>query len=167
MNIISRINQPTLAGVKSEFGNSLIWDWSLTNVVDNLNFFQFLPVLMKLALDTCVPPVTKVELELVSHVLNKPGDKREGQVIVSYDRIYSTLKEAGVQHGCRVPPVFQSDGIDRRSSTYFNTNSEVIVTTLSRQHCKLNLNCSYLSLIYPISHPFVKPEIFTIWVRPS
>ena len=76
-------------------------------------------------METCVPPVSKEELESVSHLLNKPGDKREGQVIASYDRIYSVMKEKIVEHGFRTPIVFESDEIDRRSSTYFNTNSEV------------------------------------------
>ena len=80
---------------------------------------------MKLALETCVPPVTNAEMEDISHLLKIPGDKREGQVIASYDRVYTALKRAGVQHGFPVPSVFEPEHIDRRSSTYFNSSSEV------------------------------------------
>ena len=80
---------------------------------------------MKLALETCVPAVTKEEMGDISHVLKIPGDKREGQVIASYDRFYKAIKGAAEEYGFPVPAAFQLDQIDRRSSTYFNTNMEV------------------------------------------
>ena len=86
---------------------------------------------MKLALEACVPPVTKAEMENISHTLKIPGDKREGQVIASYDRVYSALKEANQLYGFRVPAVFEEEHIDRRSSVYFNSNNEVRVVLTS------------------------------------
>ena len=76
-------------------------------------------------MDTCVPAVTKEEMGDISHVLKIPGDKREGQVIASFDRVYRAIKGAIEEHGFRAPAAFSSDHIDRRSITYFNTNMEV------------------------------------------
>ena len=78
---------------------------------------------------------SELELEPLVGVMRNPKDKRgEGQVLVNYDRVYVAVKAAIDKYSLPKPALFQSDGIDRRSSVYFSTNQEV-----SKNNCS-NLN---------------------------
>ena len=45
--------------------------------------FQYLPVLMYVAVEYCIPIVSEKEMEDLAEDLKKPGDKRDGQVLAS------------------------------------------------------------------------------------
>ena len=44
---------------------------------------------------------------------------------MNYDRVFMAVNTAIQEYGLERPALFQSEGIDRRSMTYFNTNNEV------------------------------------------
>ena len=77
-----------------------------------------------------MPNVTPKEMDEFNPILKNPGSKREGQVLAGYDRVYGVLKAAVHKFGFKTPAVFESSGVDRRSSIYFNTNKEVITSML-------------------------------------
>ena len=97
---------------------------------------------MQLAVQTCVPACTPEEMERVDPVLRVPGDKREGQLIVNFDRVFMAVENAIEEYGLERPDLFKADGIDRRSMTYFNTNNEVglvkIKACIRVQHIRTN-----------------------------
>ena len=90
-------------------------------------FFQFLPVLLQIALEISLPRVTETEMETLAGHLKKPRDKREGQILAIFDRLFKLLEEGITTHGLRRPLLFEGEGIDRRCLTAFNTNIEVRV----------------------------------------
>ena len=59
-------------------------------------------------------------------VLKKHGDKKEGQRVKSYDMMFVQLKEAIKRFSLPLPLLFECDGIDRTSMTYFNTREKVL-----------------------------------------
>ena len=78
-----------------------------------------------MGIDALLPKVTELEMETYESILKKPGDKREGQLIANYDRVFSILKERALKYEFPLPLLFQQDTIPRTSLTYFNTNREV------------------------------------------
>ena len=58
-------------------------------------------------------------------VLKNHGDKKEGQRVKSYDMMFVQLKEAIKRFSLPLPLLFECDGIDRTSMTYFNTCEKV------------------------------------------
>jgi hypothetical protein len=94
-----------------------------------LNFyfllFQYLPVVLSMGIDALLPKVTELEMETYESILKKPGDKREGQLLANYDRVFKMLKDCALKYEIPLPLLFQQDTIPRTSLTYFNTNREV------------------------------------------
>ena len=80
---------------------------------------------MQIALQICLPRVTEVEMEDLAGHLKKAQDKREGQILAIFDRLFMFLKEEIAMYNLREPLVFLSEGIDRRCLTAFNSNEEV------------------------------------------
>ena len=78
-----------------------------------------------MGIDALLPKVTELEMETYEAILKKPGDKREGQLLANFDRVYTILKEGALKYGFPLPLLFQHDNIPRTSLTYFNTNREV------------------------------------------
>ena len=89
------------------------------------SYSQFLPVLMKLAIVICLPTATPAEMEDLAGDLKKPGDKRGGQTLAMYGRLFECMKNAIEKYGLRKAILFESEGIDRRSLIAFNTDTEV------------------------------------------
>ena len=48
--------------------------------------------MMKMTVDLCIPKVTPEEMEYFAGDLKVPGDRREGQLLAVYDRVYIYLK---------------------------------------------------------------------------
>ena len=80
---------------------------------------------MSIGVATVLPKVTQDEMEELAGVLKKAGDKREGQILANYDRVYKTISAAITEYDLQKPVLFQSVEIDRTSAIYFNTNQEV------------------------------------------
>ena len=92
---------------------------------DGKELNKFLPVLFSLGVDCILPRCSDTELNDLEDVLKKPRDRREGQVIIGYDRLFTALKDICERLSLRTPPLLKSETIDRMSLTYFNTNREV------------------------------------------
>ena len=92
---------------------------------DGKELNKFLPVLFSLGVDCILPRCSDTELNDLEDVLKKPRDRREGQVIIGYDRLFTALKNICERLSLRTPPLLKSETIDRMSLTYFNTNREV------------------------------------------
>ena len=58
-------------------------------------------------------------------VLRVPGDRKEAQRILTYDLMYSTLKDIIELYHLPVPLLFQCQDIDRLCKTFFNTCDQV------------------------------------------
>ena len=114
---------------KFSLSNPVHWHWTLlSNVVSRLIVcLQFLPDLLSLGVDTLLAKVTSLEMEDLAAVLKKPDDKRDGQVVAQYDRFYIAVKDRAVEFGIPLPPLFETDGIDRTALIYFNTDEEVYI----------------------------------------
>ena len=81
---------------------------------------------MAIAVKCCIPKVTDQEMENFSEELKIPGERREGQLLANYDRLFIILREKIVQYDLDVPILFKNnDAINRLALTYFNTNREV------------------------------------------
>ena len=78
-----------------------------------------------MGIETLLAKVTNREMEVLDSVLKKPGDKREGQLLANYDRVYMYIKDLAMEHNIPLPPLFETDDIDRESLIYFNSNKEV------------------------------------------
>ena len=87
--------------------------------------FQYLPVLMYVAVEYCIPKVSEKEMEDLAEDLKKPGDKRDGQVLAIYDRVFQLIKRKIEEFDLKVPVLFQSEEVNRLALTYFNGNREV------------------------------------------
>ena len=87
--------------------------------------FQYLPVVMHVAVELCIPTVSDKEMQDLYDELKQPGDKRDGQVLAIYDRVFELIKMKIEEFDLRVPVLFQSDEINRLALTYFNANREV------------------------------------------
>ena len=74
---------------------------------------------------TVLPRVTDDEMTDFDGLLKTPGDRREGQLVANYDRVYKTLEAAIEAHSLPKPIMFQSETINRTSLLYFNTDEEV------------------------------------------
>ena len=64
-------------------------------------------------------------MEALDSVLKTPGDKREGQVIANYDRVYMHVREKALEHNIPLPILLEKDDIDRAALIHFNTDQEV------------------------------------------
>ena len=82
---------------------------------------------MSIGVANVLPKVTKDEMEELAGVLKKAGDKREGQILANYDRVFKTISAAIKEHDLQRPILFQSNEIDRTSAIYFNTNQEASI----------------------------------------
>ena len=78
-----------------------------------------------MGIETLLPKVTNAEMEELDSVLKKPGDKREGQVLANFDRVYMYMKDMAITNNIPLPDLFKKDDIDRTCMIYFNTNQEV------------------------------------------
>ena len=58
-------------------------------------------------------------------MLRVPGDRKEAQRIMTYDLMYSTLKDMIELYQLPVPLLFQCQGIDRLCKTFFNRCDQV------------------------------------------
>ena len=81
--------------------------------------------MMKLAIEICLPRASPAEMEDLAGDLKRPGDKRGGQTLAMYGRLYGYMKDAIEKYGLRKAILFESEGIDRRSLIAFNTDTEV------------------------------------------
>ena len=64
-------------------------------------------------------------MEDLAEDLKKPGDKRDGQVLAIYDRVFQLIKRKIEEFDLKVPVLFQSEEVNRLALTYFNGNREV------------------------------------------
>ena len=87
--------------------------------------FQLKPDLLSMGIDMLLPKVTNQEMEALDTVLKTPGDKREGQVIANFDRMYQHIKDKAQELNIPLPLLFESDSINRTALIYFNTDKEV------------------------------------------
>ena len=78
-----------------------------------------------MGIECLLPKVTNNEMEVLAPVLKKPGDKREGQLLANYDRVYMHIRDMAIEHNITLPPLFEADDIDRTCMIYFNTDEEV------------------------------------------
>ena len=82
--------------------------------------------MMKMTVDLCIPKVTPEEMEYFAGDLKVPGDRREGQLLAVYDRVYIYLKsEMEKCVGLELPLLFRGNEVDRLALTYFNMDTEV------------------------------------------
>jgi hypothetical protein len=80
--------------------------------------------MLSLGVQTLLPKVTYEEMEELEGFLRKPGDRREGQLLANYDRVYKEIKIGIEEFALPLPRLFQMDYIDRTSATFFNTSTE-------------------------------------------
>ena len=92
---------------------------------DGKELNRFLPVLFSLGVKCILPRVSRDELDGLAGVLKQPRDRREGQVLIGYDRLFSALKEAVIRFDLNMPPLLRSENIDRMSLIYFNIDRTV------------------------------------------
>ena len=102
-----------------------MWCSVLSILAQHNPSFQFKPILLSLGIDVLLPKVSNPEMEALDSVLKTPGDKREGQVLANYDRVYQHIRDKAMEYDIPLPPLFEKDSIDRTALTYFNTNKEV------------------------------------------
>ena len=81
--------------------------------------------MLSIGVDNNLKKASDDEIEEIRDVLKKPHIRRQGQVIVTYDRVYRALDKAFDDHSDQKPILFQSETIDRTSLIYFNTDQEV------------------------------------------
>ena len=58
-------------------------------------------------------------------VLKVKDERREGQRIVAYDRLFKALQDKAKEFDLPVPEVLMSKFIDRTSITHFNSSDQV------------------------------------------
>ena len=92
---------------------------------DGKELNKFLPVLFSLGVECILPRCSDTELADLEEVLKRPRDRREGQVISGYDRLFLALRNVCDRLSLKMPPLLRSETIDRTSLTYFNTDHEV------------------------------------------
>ena len=69
--------------------------------------------------------VTDDEMVDLDCVLKRSGDRREGQILANYDRVFKILNCVCDDLELVKPPLMMKNCVDRRSLIYFNTGEEV------------------------------------------
>ena len=95
-----------------------------------LKLYEYLPVVLSWGVDAVLPKVTPTEVAGLDDVLLKKKDRREGQLIRNYDRMFRKCREAIIKYKLEAPPLFLCDVIDRTSMIYFNSNTEVFSSAI-------------------------------------
>ena len=83
------------------------------------------PVLFAMGIRCILPIVTDEEVQELSEVLKKPGDRREAQVMECYRRLFYDCLEKIDTFELKKPKLFTSGIVDYSSLTYFNTDQQV------------------------------------------
>ena len=81
--------------------------------------------MLSIGIDNNLLKASDEEIEGIRDVVKTDHIRRQGQVIVTYDRVYKALDKAFDYFNLHKPILFQSETIDRASLIYFNTNQEV------------------------------------------
>ena len=74
---------------------------------------------------TVLPRVTDAEMADFEGLLKIPRDRREGQLVANYDRVYETVESAIDTYALPKPIMFHSETINRTALLYFNTDEKV------------------------------------------
>ena len=110
-----------------------------------------------MGIETLLPKVTNAEMEVLDSVLKRPGDKREGQLLANYDRVYMFMKDVAITHNIPLPPLFEKDDIDRTCMIYFNTNQEVCTFSFLLIDQKYLLQIIIICMGYLFGYVFLAP----------
>ena len=86
---------------------------------------SFKPVLFAMGVRSILPIVTDEEVQDLSEVLKKPGDRREAQVVECYRRLFYDCLEKIENFNLKKPKLLASGIVDYSSLTYFNTDQQV------------------------------------------